>query len=231
MPRLSRTVALCAVAAAVGCGGPRNIGELPDGGAGLPGTWDVVITPSGSSPTNAVVVIVTNSLSITATSSGSPGFTLVPINSGLNVTLGGGTDAQTATATRTAADFAGGIIPFDMGGTWNIQGGSPPVVCNGKVGQTEIDSACSGGSGTPPGSFTVTRNSTESSDYGDLGGAWSYQDPTGGVCTIEFNGGAATSICSGAGAMDGAFTVQFNGNTVSGTAPNNVEFLATRRAQ
>jgi hypothetical protein len=48
---------------------------------------------------------------------------------------------------------------------------------------------------------------------------------------MEFKGATATSICSGAGAMNGSFTVQFNGNTVSGTAPGNVEFIATRRAQ
>jgi hypothetical protein len=229
MSKWSRATAVIAAVVATGCGGSRNIGELPDGGAGLPGTWDLVITPSGSSPTNAVVVIATNSLGASASSSA---FNLIPISSGLQVGIGTGSGAQSATATRNGANFAGGIIPFDMGGAWNIQGGSPAVVCNGTVGQAVIDSTCSGsGSGSPTGTFTATRTSTESSDYGDLGGVWGYQDNGGGQCTIEFKGGSATSICSAAGPMTGDFTVQFNGNTVSGTAPNNIEFLATRRAQ
>jgi hypothetical protein len=235
MSSLNRAVALAAVVAALGCGGPRNLGQLPDGGAGLPGTWDLLVTPTGSAQTQMVVAIGTNSLSITdtsSTSSSAPGFIIIPNGSALDITLGSGTSAQNAIGTRNAADFAGGIIPFDLGGAWSIQGGATPVLCNGHVGQAEIDNSCSGGGGgSPSGAFTVTRNSTESSDYGDLGGAWTFQDPGGGLCTMEFKGATATSICSGAGAMNGSFTVQFNGNTVSGTAPGNVEFIATRRAQ
>ncbi|HEX4621984.1 MAG TPA: hypothetical protein VH208_10500, partial [Myxococcaceae bacterium] len=91
---MNHALALLAAVAAVGCGGPRNLGQLPDGGVGLPGTWDLLVTPTGSAQTQMVVAIGTNSLSITDSSStgtSAPGFIIIPNGSALDITLGSGT--------------------------------------------------------------------------------------------------------------------------------------------
>jgi hypothetical protein len=242
---------LGALLVASGCGQPRHIGDLPDGGdAGSPvdsgttsdsgtggdagpsllGTWDVTVTPTVGLPAHATVVLGTESLNITGN-----GLNFTVIRSG-NQLLFSDVSGSTVSvaATQTAAGFFGGSIPFNMGGGWQIQSGdTPPFVCQGQVGPAQIVSDC-GDAGRQPqdvlSGFTLVKTLAESSMFGDLGGKWAWSDDAGANCTVEFRDQTMSSFCINSGSdMDGAFSGQLSGNTFSGTAPNSVEFSATKR--
>jgi hypothetical protein len=138
------------------------------------------------------------------------------------------------TATQAPAAFLGGSIPFNMGGGWNIQSNdTPPFVCQGQVGPSQIVSDCGDGGRQPQdvlSGFTLVKTLTESSIFGDLSGKWAWADDAGATCTVEFRDQTMTSFCINSGSdMDGAFSAQLSGNVLSGTAPNSVEFSATKR--
>jgi len=237
--------ALCAATAwlAVGCGSPHSVGALDagtdagsqadsgapsDGGASLIGTWDVTITQTGSSTSQAVVVVGTDALNVNGN-----GFSFSVLRSS-NELLFTDTSGSTinVTATQTESSFNGGIVPFNMGGSWSITGGSPADNCTAQIAGQQLTSSC--GNASPYQDMTLTKTSSEASVYGDFGGTWAWTwnfQPGTTTCALEFKDSGITQICSsdGGSALNGATTFQFNGNTVSGTAPSGVEFSATRR--
>jgi hypothetical protein len=248
--RLILAGASFALVLAASCGQPRHIGDLPDGGdagsqgdSGAPadsgggdagpsllGTWDVTVTPLGGSAQHAVVVLGTESLNITGS-----GFNFTVIRSGSQLLFSdvSGSTANVS-ATQTEVAFVGGAIPFNMGGSWHIQSSdSPPFVCQAQVGSSQVLSDC-GDAGRQSqdvlSGFTLVKTLTESSIFGDLSGKWAWSDDAGANCTVEFRDQTMSSFCINSGSdMNGAFSAQMSGNVVSGTAPNSVEFSATKR--
>ncbi|MGH7293729.1 MAG: hypothetical protein ACRELB_02295 [Polyangiaceae bacterium] len=242
-------VGLCGLIS-VSCSGGSSGGGGPTGagGSGLAGTWDLTTTPTGSSPVVTTVTLGQDSLSIT-----SPDFTLTAVRTGNALAFtdeaspGDPGSAAVLTATQTASTFAAGIVPFDLGGSWTMQGGptggSPTVTCTLDVAAAEIDGACQQLAPAGPWfSFTTTKVSTAASSFGDLGGTWTntwvWPGTSGGTftCTLGFTGNDVTTCAGGAtsGQVNGSplagITFTFDGaNTVSGAAQGWAEFSASRR--
>jgi hypothetical protein len=215
----------------------------PDAGS-LAGTWTLTLGPMGS--TGGPITTVTigqDSLHVT-----SPAFTLTATRTGNVLTF---TDNQSPgvdggnfavlTATQTAGPFNGGILPFDLGGSWTMQAGprgaSPTLTCTLTVSATEIDGACQNWF-----SFTSHKTSPAASSLGDFGGTWAntwtWQTPDGGVafpCELDFTGNSIRTCDGGAvnGQVTGSplagITFTYDGaNTVSGAAQGWAEYAATR---
>jgi hypothetical protein len=215
------------------------------GAASLVGTWNLTTTAPGGGSVPTTVTIGQDSLTVS-----SPSFTLTAVRTGSALAF---TDtdsyshaADVLTATQTAGTFNAGIVPFDLSGSWTMQGGakggSPTVTCTLNVTAGEVDGACQELS--PPGSwfsFTTQKTSAAASSFGDFGGkwtnTWTWPGTGGGVfpCTLDFSGNTITT-CAG-GATDGEITgsplagIMFTydgANTVSGAAQGWAEFSATR---
>ena len=193
------------------------------------------------------VTVGQDSLSIT-----SPDFTFTATRTG-NVlsftdhdTPGEPTNGSVLTATQTAGTFNAGIVPFDLSGSWTMQGGptggSPTTTCTLTVSASEIDGACQQISPASTWfSFTTTKMSAAASAFGDFGGSWNniwtVPGMNGGTfpCALNFSGNDI-STCAG-GPMNGAptasplagITFTYDGaNTASGAAQGWAEYSATR---
>jgi len=213
-------------------------------GSSLAGTWNLTTTAMGSSSVPTTVTIGQDSLSITSQS-----FSFTATRTGNVLTFTDNdppndpTNTGVLTATQTAGTFNAGIVPFDLGGSWTMQGGpkgaSPTVTCTLSVSAAEIDGACQNVAPAGPWfSFTMKKTAGAASSLGDLGGTWmNTWTSQGGTypCTIEFTGNSITS-CTG-GAMNGqvkgsplaGISATYDGaNTLSGSAQGWAEFSATR---
>jgi hypothetical protein len=227
------------------CGGPKSAGTIDggndagtggDGGSPLIGTWDLTTTPSGSGSTQSVVSVGQDQLTLT-----SAGFNFSLVRSGnvlqgADVTSGNTIDTN---STQSAAAFDTGIIPFNLGGTWSIQGGAagsnPNVVCSLQMTANQTTATCSDSDDNQdPFNFTFTQTlgQQQASSFGALGGSWSNTwtwEPDAGTydCVLDFAGQGITT-CNGGGHILENITFQLNGDTASGNA-QGTEFTATRR--
>jgi len=249
-----RTALLCALwgALSASCGntssGSGSSASTGPGAGSLAGTWQLTTTPiGGGSSVATTLTIGQNSLSIT-----SPDFTLTATRTGNNLNFidndppSDPTNAASLAATRTAATFNTGILPFDLGGMWTMQagpkGGAPTVSCTLTVNTAEISGACQNLSPPSPWfTFTTQRVDTGASSFGDFGGkwtnTWTWQGTGGGSypCSLDFTGNSITTCAGGAvngevvGTPLSGITFTFDGaNTVSGSAQGWAEFSATR---
>jgi hypothetical protein len=201
----------------------------------------------GSASVSTTLTIGQDSLSIT-----SPDFTLTATRTG-NVLSFTDNDPPSApsnagvlAATQTAGTFNAGIVPFNLGGSWMMQGGpkgaSPTVTCTLNVTATEIDGACQYLAPAGPWfNFTTAKMSGAASSFGDFGGkwtnTWTWAGMGGGTfpCALDFTGNSITTCTGGAvnGQVNGSplagITFTYDGaNTVSGSAQGWAEFSATR---
>jgi hypothetical protein len=223
-----------------GCG-PLNVGTLdgggldsgsgPDAGLSLIGTWDVTITQTGQTPVTGVVVIGNESLQIT---SGNLLFTVLRSQNQLTFTDAEGT-TSTVVATQSAAPFAGGVIPFSLGGSWDIVGGGNSCAAQIAPPPGQLTSTCNGA--MPYQSLTLNPGSRESSVFGDFGGAWALSwtfQSAFYACGLEFKDARIAQTCISDGGTDinsliGTTVFQLDVGQVSGTAPQGIEFYGTRR--
>jgi hypothetical protein len=195
------------------------------------------------------VTIGQDSLGITSSS-----FTLTATRTGNTLAFtdndspGDPNGAAVLTAMQTAGTFNGGIVPFDLSGSWTMEagpkGGSPSVTCTLTVSASEIDGACQDLTLSPPGpwfSFTTQKTATAASSFGDFGGTWTntwtWPGTSGGTypCALDFMGNSITTCAGGAvgGEVHGSplagISFTYDGaNTVSGSAQGWAEFSATR---
>jgi hypothetical protein len=226
------------------CGGPKSVGTIDggndagtsgDGGSPLIGTWDLTTTPSGSGSTQSVVSVGQDQITIT-----SSGFNFTMSRSS-NVLEGSDVTGNTidVNSTQSAAAFDTGIIPFNLGGSWSIQGGmagnNANVVCSLQMAANQITATCSDSADSQdPFNFTFTQTPTQqqASSFGALGGTWSNtwtwgQDAGTYECALDFSG-QSISTCDAGGHILEDITFQLNGDTASGNA-QGTEFTATRR--
>lgn len=210
-------------------GGGTDGGGTDGGSSPLIGIWDLTTTPSGSAPTQSVVTIGTDQLTVTA-----PDFTWTLVRSG-NVLQGQDVSGNTidVNSTQSAGAFNSGIIPFNLGGTWSIQGGNagvnPTTTCSLQVSAGQINASCAGDFDFE---FTTTSLQAGSSSFGDFGGTWNNVwtwTPDAGTytCGLDF-AGSSISTCDGGGHILEDITFQLNGTMASGNA-QGTEFSATRR--
>ena len=210
-------------------------------GPTLTGTWDLTTTPTSGQPTQAVVVIGKNQLTVTTPQWS---FTGTKTASTLNFTSnsGNGDTPGVAAATQTSASFNAGLIPFDLGGTWTIQGGnqggSTSFECTATVSSSEIDGSCNNvdtsGAQTLFWTGTTSKSSSASSDFGDFGGTWlnsstSFNNGTADApeqCQLEFGGSSISSCLTGGSFLQG-ITFAYDGNSISGAVAGSAEFSAT----
>ena len=245
-----RAIAMCGVCGALSasCSSPKSTASdsASSGRAGgsLAGTWNLTTTATGGSPVVTTLTIGQNSLSIT-----SPDFTFTATRSGNVLTFTDNdppndpTSTGVLTATQTGTSFNAGIVPFDLGGSWTMQGGpkgaSATVTCTLSMSSTEIDGACQYVSPAGPWfSFTMKKMAGAASSFGDFGGTWmNTWTSQGGTypCTIEFTGDTITTCMGGAmdGQLKGSPLAGINAtydcaNIVSGSAQGWAEFSATR---
>jgi hypothetical protein len=211
----------------------------------LIGTWDLTTTPIGDTPVATTVVVGQDQLTIT-----SPGWSLTAQRTSDTLSFDdifGPSSGAVLTATQTAATFNAGIIPFNLGGTWAIQGGpsggASTITCTLQVSGEEIDATCNNVSPSSLWfSFTTAKGPSATSGFGDFGGTWTNTWTWGGSstttypCELDFSGNDINT-CDG-GAVNGAvvgsplagITFTWDGaNTVSGSAQGWAEFSATRR--
>ncbi len=227
---------------ATGGGTGTGGGSGTGGGLGsspLIGVWDLTTTPQGGVATQSVVTVGVNQLTITSSS-----FTVTATRAASTDTFLDmmATSVGQVLATQTAGAFDPGIVPFDLGGTWLLQGGPADggvqVTCHATVGASGVNADCNDPDPFDTVfnfAFTTTRDSTTSSSFGDLGGGWTntwnWTADAGtmgtDVCALSFIGPCITTCTTGNSILS-QITFTLGGTTASGTVGTG-EFSATRR--
>lgn len=210
---------------AAGSGSTAGGGVASDGS--LQGTWDVIATqPDGA---QGLVTVEVNDSAVFVRSEVGDGTLLdVGDRAALMLDLASSKSGRLDSlhAQRTSAPTRDvGVLPFDVSGSWTL----------GKTCWSHFDNELALTCGEAPaapafakGETTGKQVTTAASQFGSLGGQWSFQLPAG-QCEATLQGDTLNASCSGTRGLDGNLSVQWGQGKLSGTLGNGIEFTAIRR--
>jgi hypothetical protein len=193
----------------------------------LEGTWDVIAThPDGA---QGLVTVEVNDSAVFVRSEVGDG-TLLDVGDRAALMLdlasskSGRLDSLHARRTASPARDVG-VLPLDVSGDWTFG-----ERCSSRL-DDELSLKCGEAPGAPAfanGATTGRQVTTAASQFGSLGGQWSFQLPAG-QCDATLQGDTLNASCSGTRGLDGTLSVQWGQGKLSGTLGNGIEFTAIRR--
>ena len=227
-------------------GGSGGASGAPGGTSGcdkdLTGTWDLFTTSVGTGPADGTMIL------------GASGFTVTTNGGQLTYGATGAKSATYATAgsrraigvQSTPASLNSGSIPVALGGQWllsatyescalDVAAGAVSGKCNGRPREFSV-----GGDDWPytiPNlqngiTYSITRTTTATSQFGDLGGTWRATSSTGSgqYCNVTIAGNTMTADCQTHTEFSGITELTIGSDCVaSGTTPSGLELSARKR--
>jgi hypothetical protein len=241
---------------AVGSGGSTGHGSGGTGSGGstgtaggasgcdkdLTGTWDLLATSIGGGPASGTMILGVDGFTVT-TDGGQLTYYATGTKSAKWATTGSG---RAIGVQNTPASLSSGSIPVALGGHWVLS--TTFETCTLDVAASSIKGTCNGRPGdfsvagddwpyTIPNlengiTYSVTRTGTATSQFGDLGGAWTANSSTdsGQHCTITLAGNTMTANCQTHTEFSGITHLTIGSDCVaSGTTPGGLELSARKR--
>ncbi len=210
---------------ASGSGGEAGGGLVSD--SSLEGTWDVIATqPDGA---QGLVTVEVNDSAVFVRSEIGDGTLLdVGDRAALMLDLASSKSGRLDSlhARRTASPTRDvGALPLNVSGDWMLGEACTSHFDNG------FSLKCADAPAAPAfenGETTGQQVTTATSQFGSLGGQWSFKLPAG-QCDANLQGNTLSATCSGTKGLDGTLSVQWGQGNLSGTLGNGIEFTAIRR--
>jgi hypothetical protein len=208
----------------------------------LTGTWDLLATGVGAGPASGIMILGADGFTVT-TDGGQLAYTAKGTKSATWTTTG---SKRIIGVQNTPASLNAGSIPVALGGHWVFS--STFETCALDVAASNIVGRCNGrpdefsvgGDDWPYAipnlqnglTYSITRTSTTTSQFGDLGGTWMANSSTGSgqYCIITLAGNTMTADCRTQTEFSGITHLTIGSDCVaSGTTPGGLELSARKR--
>jgi hypothetical protein len=227
-------------------GGSGGSAGAPGGTSGcdkdLTGTWDLFTTSVGTGPASGTMILSAGGFTVT-TNMGQLTYGATGAKSATYATAG---SRRAIGVQSTPASLSSGSIPVALGGQWlmsttfescalDVAASAVRGKCNGRPGDFAV-----GGEDWPytiPNlqngiTYSFTRTTTATSQFGDLGGTWTATSSTGSgqYCIVTLAGNTMTADCRTQTEFSGLTVMTIGSDCVaSGTTPSGLELSARKR--
>jgi hypothetical protein len=205
--------------------------SCPSAAPGLAGTWEVIGSRMGDVPKSALVTISSESLVVT---SWKAFFQAVLHGNTFDMSLRDSLHYDFA-ATRADGPGNAGIIPLPIFGDWDAHAANTPG-CTISAKPDLATASCTKVGALPDwmertgvATLQATRTRALASEFGDLGGEWTFTTAVGASCSIRVEGSTISADCTNAGSATGNGSIVFEGDSAHGSTSAGIEFTAQRR--